>query len=150
MYAGKALKQGVPTMPIASFYGPNAKADAQLFAAAREILETGKAMAMLADHLSDVLRSRTDGQLDLSAMPLYRRTQASAKLARLLAAGIEVVEIDGTEHGKPIAYPRMPIRDAFLWLMVDSNDVHSIKTSFPLGILAVGELSEQEAARADA
>jgi hypothetical protein len=104
-------------MPIASFYGPEAEHDAKLFTAACELYETNHALSMMLAAFAQTVELVTEGQIDLAADTDYTRLMAAARLARMQATGVEVVEVSGTSTKRHNAEAfdrcRMPIREAF-------------------------------------
>lgn len=145
MYAGTALRRGVPSMPIATFYGPCAKQDAYLFAAGTELHETNRALAMLLEMLADHVEDATASALIVRNDPTYARAMAGAKIARMQARGVEVVEITGmvaiAGHQSPIMTQRMGIYEAMQWILSDRNTVTHVREAGPRDALAANELS---------
>lgn len=131
MYAGERLKRGVPSIPIASFYGLQMAEDAQLFAAASHMFEMLTAQEFLFEMIDDYVAKESEGKIQLSQHVIVRRVRSAAQLARWLALGVEVVEFSGSQGGIALDKHRMAIRDAMLWLNRPENMMTALARATP-------------------
>lgn len=138
MYAGTELRKDVPSIPIASFYGPHDRADAQLFAGAAHLYEVSKAQDMLYEAIHEFVAA-AEGKVDIINQPMVRKVRFAGQMARMLCQGVEVVVFCG--HGADGAQfhkHKMPIRLAIAWL----NHKDNVMT----GLASAGDASLREAA----
>lgn len=108
----------MPNFPIASFYGPCAKADAQLFVAANALVGGVDCLEEILVSLCAYIAKRTDGEADFAQDPEVIHALCFARMVRIFACGIEVVKVTGATAisaenpaGEPID-EWLPIRQA--------------------------------------
>ncbi len=112
-YAGRPNTPTVtaPSIQIASFFGPEAEADAGLFASSHQLYTTLQTLETLVHSINGRVNAATGGALNPGADLEVMHCLAMAKLARWRACGQMVARVTGQMNGQSVTW-RMTIDHA--------------------------------------
>lgn len=99
-----------PSIPIASFFGPQAEHDAHLFAGAASLYLAVQALELLTHQLVDTATAATSGALNLTDDPEVAHMLCMAKAVRMVSCGIAAACVSFAHNGM-VFNAKMPLHE---------------------------------------